>query len=154
LQHLRGTLFPGTLLLLGAIACDRAPADLREWKVSDHDHVSNPTESQVEVRADAGSPLARHGIDEVTIVAWQQNCMRCHGSLGAGDGPQGAMTRARNLADPEWQSRTSDEAIALSIRQGRGLMPAFQLPESTVTSLVKLVRLFDARKQNVPASNP
>lgn len=132
-------------LLLGG--CDRAPSDLREWRVSDHDHTSNPNATQVEVKPDAGSPLAAAGVDEVTIVTWKENCAKCHGTVGAGDGPQGPMTHARDLTNPEWQAATSDEAIMQSIRDGRGRMPAFKLPDATLASLVRLVRLFDARRQ-------
>lgn len=135
----------GATLLLAA--CDRAPSDLREWRVTDHDHTSNPNATQVEVRPDAGNPLAAQGIDEVTIVTWKENCAKCHGTVGAGDGPQGPMTRPRDLTDPEWQAATTDAAIAQVIREGRGRMPAFNLPNATVTSLVRLVRLFDARRQ-------
>jgi cytochrome c oxidase cbb3-type subunit 3 len=134
-----------TALLVSA--CDRAPSDLREWRVSDHDHTSNPNETQVEVKPDAGSPLAAQGLDEVTIVTWKENCAKCHGTVGAGDGPQGPMTGTRDLTDPEWQAATTDATIAQSIRNGRGRMPAFNLPDATVTSLVRLVRLFDARRQ-------
>jgi len=143
----------GSLALLAA--CERSSADLREWTPADHDHTSNPSETQVQVQPDGGSPLARFGIDEVTLVAWKQNCIRCHGSLGQGDGPQGPMTRARDLTEPAWQASTSDEAMARSIREGKGLMPAFQLPEATVTTLVRLVRLFNAERlrQAVPAAS-
>ena len=45
--------------------------------------------------------------------------------------------------------------IAQSIRDGRGRMPAFKLPDSTLTSLVRLVRLFDARRQaGTPGDQP
>ena len=127
-------------------ACDRTPGDLREWTPADHDHTTNPNDTQVQVQPDGGSPLARFGIDEVTLVAWKQNCVRCHGNLGAGDGPQGPMTRARDLTDPAWQAGTSDEAMARSIREGKGVMPAFQLPDTTVQTLVRLVRLFNAER--------
>ncbi len=130
------------------LGCDRPAPDLREWKPSDHDHTSDPGQGQVEVRPDAGSPLAALGINEVAIVAWEQNCAKCHGTMGAGDGPQGPMTHARDLTSSEWQSATSDEAIARTIREGRGRMPGFSLPASTVETLVRLVRLFDARRRN------
>lgn len=135
-----------------AVACDRSPGDVREWTPADHDHTSNPSETQVQVQPDGGSPLARFGIDEVTLVAWKQNCVRCHGALGTGDGPQGPSTRARDLSDPAWQAGATDEAIARSIREGKGMMPAFQLPEPTITTLVRLVRLFNAER--TPSAAP
>lgn len=143
------------LRLLSALACsfvilgcNRPAPDLREWKASDHDHTSDPGQGQVEVRPDAGSPLAALGINEVAIVAWEQNCMKCHGTMGAGDGPQAAMTHPRDLTDPAWQTATTDEAIARIIREGRGRMPGFALPATTIDTLVRLVRLFDARRRN------
>lgn len=136
--------------LLG-VGCNRTPSDLREWRVSDHDQPENPAQ---EGQVDGTNTLASLGIDEVTLVAWRENCARCHGAMGAGDGPQGPMTRARNLSDSAWQASTGDEAIAKVIREGRGLMPAFKLPDSTVSALVRLVRLFDVSRQNAPADAP
>jgi cytochrome c oxidase cbb3-type subunit 3 len=128
-------------------ACERDAPDLREWRPSDHDHTDNPAPAQVDV-SDAGARGGMlHGIDEVVLVAWRQNCTTCHGIIGRGDGPQAAMTRPRNLSDPQWQGRVTDADIAETIRRGRGAMPAFDLPEATVTGLVKLVRLFDESRQ-------
>jgi len=132
-------------LMLGALgfACNETPADLREWRPSDHDHTSNPNAEQVQV-TDAGSSEPGHGLDDVTIVAWQQNCTSCHGALGHGDGPQGPMLHAADLSRSDWQAKTSDEAIAATIRQGRGKMPAFPLPDATIARLVQLIRMLDA----------
>lgn len=134
-------------VLASASACNRTPSDLRKWQKSDHDHTSNPGAAQVEVSPNATSPFAVYGIDEVTVVAWERNCARCHGPSGAGDGPDGPVTRTRNLTDPVWQAGVTDASIAEVIRNGRGLMPAFQLPDATVTSLVRLVRLLDPRRR-------
>jgi mono/diheme cytochrome c family protein len=129
--------------LLLAASCNAPPPDTREWKATDHDHTDNPTADQVVGGPDGGTPpeLARHGLNEVTIVAWQQNCVRCHGRMGRGDGPQGRLVRAPDLTNPEWQSAVTDEALVKTLREGRGLMPAFDLPEPTLLSLVQLVRL-------------
>ena len=103
---------------------------------------------------DGTNTLSSLGIDEVTLVAWRENCAKCHGAMGAGDGPQGPMTHARDLSDGAWQAATNDETIAKTIREGRGMMPAFKLPDSTVSALVRLVRLFDVRRRNAPAEKP
>lgn len=124
------------------VGCNAAPADLRPWKASDHDHTANPNEDQVQV-TDAGSAAQNHGIDDVTIVAWQQNCTSCHGALGRGDGPQGQLVHAADLSRPDWQASVTDEAIATTIREGRGRMPSFNLPEVTITRLVGLVRMLN-----------
>ncbi len=131
------------LLALVAVACNNTPPDRREWRPSDHDHTDNPGADQVVGGPDAGTDpeLAQHGLNEVTIVAWSQNCVRCHGRLGRGDGPQGPMVHATDLSNPEWQKSVTDDDILKTLRQGRGLMPAFPLPEPTLEALVHLVRL-------------
>ncbi len=135
----------GLVLGTGAVACNETPSDLRPWRPSDHDHTANPNADQVQV-TDAGSSEPGHGLDDVTIVAWQQNCTSCHGTLGHGDGPQGPMLHAADLSRSDWQAATTDEAIAATIRQGRGKMPAFPLPEGTIARLVQLIRMLDANR--------
>ena len=133
-------------LSLMSLACNDTPADLRPWRVSDHDHTANPNADQVQV-TDAGSAeAANHGLDDVTIVAWQQNCTSCHGALGRGDGPQGQLLHAADLSRPDWQATVTDEAIASTIRTGRGKMPAFNLPDATIGRLVALIRMLDLNK--------
>jgi mono/diheme cytochrome c family protein len=136
------------LLVAGAalsLACNDTPADLRTWRATDHDHTENPNADQVQV-SDAGSDSPGHGLDDVTIVAWQQNCTGCHGPLGRGDGPQGQLVHASDLSRPDWQASITDDAIASTIRQGRGRMPAFNLPDATVTRLVALIRMLDLNR--------
>jgi cytochrome c oxidase cbb3-type subunit 3 len=152
----RITSSPAALLLAVAaltVACNDTPADLRPWKASDHDHTANPNADQVQVTDAGGANANPAGLDDVTIVAWQQNCTSCHGPLGRGDGPQGQLVHAADLSRPEWQASISDEAIASTIRQGRGRMPAFNLPDATVTRLVALVRMLDLSKMQQRAAN-
>jgi mono/diheme cytochrome c family protein len=131
------------LLLLSAFACNERPSDVREWRPADHDHTENPGNSQVQVDPkDAGAP-AVPGLEDVTIVAWGQNCTPCHGELGRGDGPRGPMLKATNLSDPAWQSSVTDQQIGATIKLGKGAMPAFKLPDVTIANLVKLVRMMN-----------
>jgi hypothetical protein len=129
--------------MLGSPACNERPADVREWRPTDHDHTDNPGSGQVS--ADAGS-AAPPGLEDVTIVAWQQNCTQCHGQLGRGDGPRGPMLKATNLSNPAWQAAATDEQITYVIKNGKGAMPAFKLPDGTITNLVKLVRMMNAAR--------
>jgi len=142
-------------LLLGSLvtACRRDPDDLREWRVGDHDHTNTPNAAQV---ADPGTdaPVDPMGINDVTIAAWKQRCVTCHGTVGRGDGPQGPMVRASDLTRPAWQSSVTDAQIAQTIRTGRGSMPGFDLPEATVNGLVRLIRLLDASRTAAAAEAP
>jgi mono/diheme cytochrome c family protein len=134
------------LLLCSSItACRRDPDDLREWRVEDHDHTNAPNAAQVaDTPPDAAvDPM---GISDVTIAAWKQRCVTCHGTVGRGDGPQGPMVRASDLTRAAWQASVTDAQIAQTIRTGRGSMPGFDLPEATVNGLVKLIRLLDASR--------
>jgi len=140
-------------LALSTVACNVAPADLRPWKATDHDHTENPNADQVQV-TDAGSANSKLGLDDVTVVAWQQNCVSCHGALGRGDGPQGQLVHAADLSRPDWQASITDEAIAATIRQGRGRMPAFNLPDVTVVHLVALIRMLDLNQMQQRAAAP
>jgi mono/diheme cytochrome c family protein len=141
------------LVLFSAFACNERPSDLRQWLPGDHDHTENPSSNQVQVDPnDAGAPAAP-GLEDVTIVAWQQNCTPCHGELGRGDGPRGPMVKATNLSDPAWQNARTDEQIAAAIKLGRGQMPSFnQLPDITIAKLVKLVRMMDVARLEAHAA--
>jgi len=140
-------------LAASTFACNDAAVDLRPWKASDHDHTANPNAEQVQV-TDAGSADSNHGLDDVTIVAWQQNCTSCHGPLGRGDGQQGQMVHASDLSRPDWQATVTDEAIATTIRQGRGRMPSFNLPDATIARLVALIRMLDLGKMQRATNAP
>ncbi|HYP90144.1 MAG TPA: cytochrome c [Polyangiaceae bacterium] len=136
------------------VACNERPSDLRQWQPRDHDHTENPGNDQVQVDPTKEAAQAVPGLEDVTIVAWSQNCTQCHGQLGRGDGPRGPMLKATNLSDPAWQSSVTDEQIAATIKLGRGAMPSFkQLPDVTIANLVKLVRMMNlARLQERAAA--
>jgi len=142
---------------ISAAGCRGAPDDLREWRPSDHKH-------QTETSGDTGRSPARvtgsaeppaPGLDEVTIAAWRRNCVSCHGPFGRGDGPQAAMVKARDLSSVTWQTSVSDTQLAESILRGRGQMPTFALPKTTVDNLVRLVRLLpELNRPKTPPPSP
>jgi mono/diheme cytochrome c family protein len=138
--------------LLVAVACDQAPPDLRPWRPSDHDHTSEPGNNQVVANAGVDPELAARGLNEVALVTWEQNCVRCHGRFGRGDGPQGALLHASDLTNPGFQTTVTDEQIATVIRSGRGQMPAFPLPDSTLATLVQLIRLLGQSRVQAEAA--
>lgn len=138
-------------LSLVTAACQSEAPDLREWKPSDHDHTSEPGRDQVDVSDPGANPLSAHGISEVVLLGWRQNCVRCHGVIGRGDGSQASATRPPDLTNPERQAQLTDADIKTVIRQGRGLMPAHDLPDSTLDGLVKLIRLLNASGKGMAA---
>lgn len=71
-----------------------------------------------------------------------KKCASCHGKDGRAKTFKAKFNSARNLADPEWQARVSDERIFNSITNGKGKMPNFgkKLSELEINSLVVYVR--------------
>lgn len=156
-------------MLSGAAAgCREKKAELLpEWTPADHDSRGNPSPGQVDtqarrtVQADTptrrpGMPnLSQHGIDDVVLATWKQSCTPCHGLIGRGDGPQGAMLRPTDLTSAAFQERAIDSEMAYAIKKGRGRMPAFgHLPDSTIEGLVRLVRLLGPAKPAPPGPAP
>ena len=131
-----------------AMACDPSGSKLREWTPADHDQPA-PAPSAGPDRAPRTSSGEQPGIpfDEVTAVVWQKSCTACHGPAGKGDGPSPMGSRPRDLSDSAWQATVSDGQLAQSIRNGKGGMPAFQLPDSTIAGLVRLVRFLDPTRR-------
>jgi hypothetical protein len=132
--------FARVALGLCVFACQTPPEDLREWRPTDHRNTeTSGAAKKGQVSANPGPNLL--GVDQVVVSTWQNNCVSCHGRIGAGDGPQAAMYQPRDLTDAAFQSSVTDEQLLASIQRGKGKMPGFALPESTALGLVKLVRL-------------
>jgi len=133
----------GTLsaALFGA-SCNRAPADLREWKPDDHDRADEnqkgraapPSKTQPSGSASA-NPLVT-----LVEVTWRNQCGPCHGILGRGDGPQGPLLHAPDLTRPDWQGTVTDEQIAKTIATGKNRMPKFEFPPDVLGGLVARIR--------------
>ncbi|MDQ2856304.1 MAG: cytochrome c [Acidobacteriota bacterium] len=73
---------------------------------------------------------------------YNRHCSDCHGKDGRAKGFKAKAKGTRNLTDPQWQERVSDERIFNSINNGKGHMPAFgkKLSEAEIDSLVQYVR--------------
>lgn len=69
------------------------------------------------------------------------NCARCHGPEGKG-GELPGIGKVPTLADPAWQQKTSDGAIASTIAHGKGTMPSFmqQLDKRELSGLIAFIR--------------
>jgi mono/diheme cytochrome c family protein len=118
-----------------ATGCDRAPDPVREWSPQDHDQ-----EQQSGQQAPPSGSQKPNVQMQLVESAWMQTCNTCHGPLGKGDGPQGALVKAPDLTRPDWQAKVTDEEIAARIKSGKGLMPPNDLPDSTLKGLVARIR--------------
>jgi cytochrome c oxidase cbb3-type subunit 3 len=129
--------------------CDRPPSDsnAKEWSAADHERAPGEGASARQ------APAQKERKDDpaaLAEVAWTQQCAQCHGPTGRGDGPMGPMVNAPNLNDPALQESLTDERIAASIRNGKGRMPKFDLPDPLVAALVARVRALGGPRGNAP----
>ena len=130
------------LLVVFAAACGGDPPPKREWTPADHGQPANPDESMIATdRVVPGEdPAAR-----AARALWTATCAGCHGRDGRGQGesrPPGAQIA--DFTGKEWQASRSDDALALAIHEGRGMMPAFgkQINPQGIDALVRHVRRF------------
>ena len=95
-----------------------------------------------------GSPLAlgesrvRATPADNAATSYARNCASCHGRDGSAKTLKAKRNHARNLVDPEWQARVSDERIFNAIMNGKGKMPGYgkKLTEQQIEALVSYVR--------------
>jgi cytochrome c oxidase cbb3-type subunit 3 len=140
------------LWLLALMGCDSpASGEVREWTPDDHDQPSSSPAQAPQVSARPGDAELDPSLID---LAWQKNCVSCHGPRGRGDGPQGPMVRAPDLTRAEWQDRVSDQEIAEVIRKGRNKMPAFDLSAPVIDGLVKRIRAVRPKAQDAPPGAP
>ena len=72
------------------------------------------------------------------------NCVICHGGNGEGDGP-GAVAfspRPANFTDPKFWQNMNDGKIADVIRNGHGMMPAFNLTPQQIKAITEYLKHF------------
>jgi cytochrome c oxidase cbb3-type subunit 3 len=134
-------------LLVLLVACDRPPSDegIREWAPADHDRVEERSRLASGQQAAPDKDASATENRTLVEVTWRNQCAQCHGMVGRGDGPNGPMLKATDLTNVEWQGKISDGEIASSIRDGKGRMPKFDLPEPVVTGLVARIRAVRGR---------
>ncbi len=139
------------LALFALAACDRPPAadGLREWTSADHDRSDEKEKLQAGAQATGargpkgppqGAGQAGGGVDALVDATWKAQCLRCHGPIGHGDGPEGPMVKAPDLTRGDWQDTIQDAEIAAVISNGKNKMPKFELPAPVVQGLVARIR--------------
>ncbi len=138
----RAHLILGPLALAVALgACDRPPSSDKAtvWTPADHDQL-DPSQKVAGPQVNAKPAAGQGGAKTLIEITWMQNCSACHGETGHGDGPNGPMVKAPDLTRDDWQATVSDAQIAARIKSGKGLMPKFDMPDSTLQGLVARIR--------------
>jgi cytochrome c6 len=74
-------------------------------------------------------------------ATFKKNCVMCHGADGTGKTKMGLKLGSADLTSNDIQS-LSDEALAQTLRNGKGKMPAFDktLTPEEITSVIQYVR--------------
>ena len=74
-------------------------------------------------------------------TVFKKNCVMCHGADGAGKTKMGVKLGAADLTSSDIQA-LSDEALAQTIRNGKGKMPPFEktLSADEIMQVVQYVR--------------
>jgi mono/diheme cytochrome c family protein len=83
-----------------------------------------------------GKAGAGKGVDAAAL--YKQQCAKCH----AADGKGIESLEPPDMTTAEWHTKTTDQQIETSIKEGKGIMPGFSdtLSAAQITALVKFVR--------------
>jgi mono/diheme cytochrome c family protein len=78
-------------------------------------------------------------------------CARCHSANGCGGVAIGSAARAQNFCDADFQGNVSDQQLMKSIKQGRGMMPAFGdlYNDEQIAALVRHLRSFKPKPRPI-----
>ncbi len=131
----------GALALAVLLGCERAPSpdQATEWTPADHDRVEEKGRKQGPRTTDQ---VPQGKGDALVDLVWMNQCAVCHGAEGRGDGPNGPMTGAADLAKLE----LTEAAVASVLQNGKGRMPKFdQIPPEVVKGLTQKIRGFRAK---------
>jgi mono/diheme cytochrome c family protein len=129
---------------------------VREWRPDDHGQEQPRPGSSQTAPAAADTPVsAEEAQARATLALWNVTCATCHARDGRGGGP-GLPPGAKvpDLSDAAFTSTLSDEQLAASIRDGKGMMPGFgpQLGQEGVVAMVAHVRRLSAAVAPAPAA--
>jgi mono/diheme cytochrome c family protein len=131
--RLRRMLF---IALLGMIVIAIVLAVMRrgEWIIPEEaKQLQNPLQSSAQA-IEAARPL------------YTENCQRCHGVTGKGNGPESARQypAPSDLTDTQRMNALTDGAVFYQISEGRRPMPSFKrrMTEDQRWQLVQLIRSF------------
>ncbi len=119
------------LLIMTGITISGIDGGADEWEVPNRfKHMENPVE--------ADNQSARIGRS-----LYRRNCSDCHGSAGAGDGPEAAdlETPLRDFGSEEVQNQTDGE-LFYKTSEGRDEMPGFKadLFDEDIWHIVNYIR--------------
>ncbi len=136
----RGMMLP----LWGVLLCGACGPEVptESWSASDHAH---PPQQATQTGPAQARPARNVSPAENRARAaaslYRVSCARCHGTTGAGDGPE-APAGLPDLRTAAWQDSHDDTAIEEVIRLGRPPMPAFgdQIQPEGIVALREHVR--------------
>ncbi len=138
------------VLALALPSCTSRPADVREWRASDHsrEQGESQTDPNLGPNDDDDPMVAAQGI-------WQAQCATCHGATGHGDGPQAPMTHPPDITTESFQAAWTDEQLQTVITFGRGMMQPYRetIRAEGIAVLVRYVRQL-GRPAPAPAPAP
>jgi len=142
-----------SLATVFVLACTGEPTPTREWTPADHGQPESAPPERQPAQAEATSDPAQLQ-RRAAQALWNVSCASCHGRGGRGDGnapPPGAQMPDFTAA--AWQGERRDEELAQTIRDGRGLMPAFakEINPQGIEALVQHIRELVPTPQEQPA---
>jgi hypothetical protein len=150
------------LLVLVITSCDSRQDDgVRAWRPNDHDQedfVNTDGERTMAVSSaiipletssrgvERQSPHRFEGsLSAEAMGAWVTYCVRCHGRVGSGDGPDGSALSVPVFSSVDWQNSRTYADFEEVVLIGRGKMPAFSMSRELLPEIVRLIRRMAAQ---------